>query len=639
MSTPLDLLLVEDRPEDAELVIWELKRNGFDPRWKRVDNEPDYVAALSASPQVILADFSLPEFSSMRALELLGERGLDIPFIIVSGTIGEENAVRAMTKGASDYVIKDRLARLAPVIRRTLGEVQGRIERRAAEEQLRKLSRAVEQSPVSIVITDTAGLIEYVNPKFVAITGYSPEEVIGKKTSILKSGTMPPEEYKRLWEVISGGGEWRGEFYNRKKNGELFWEFASISPIRDAGGLTTHFLAVKEDVTEKKKLEAQILQAQRMETIGALAGGMAHDLNNILSPILMCAPLLRRRLAPDRFETIVSTIEMSAERGAEIVRQVLTFSRGVQCERRLLGLGSLVMEMVRMAQTTFPKSICIEPILSEGLWSVMADATQLHQVLLNLSVNARDAMPAGGLLSIAASNVWLGESAMESIPGARPGEYVLLEISDTGSGIAPEILDKIFDPLFTTKDVGKGTGLGLSTVAGIIKGHDGFISVQSRLGQGTIFRIFLPAVVHATDKAAIPEPVPRMRRGDGQLILIVDDEASIRTMTQAVLEMHGYRTLLASDGSEGIALFAKQADSIALVLTDIMMPFIDGLTLIRALRRIRPDVRFIAATGHAEKARLADLNTLNVSALLHKPFTSEMLLEALAEVLHPQAVE
>ncbi|MDB6170884.1 MAG: response receiver sensor histidine kinase response regulator [Chthoniobacteraceae bacterium] len=631
MMTPLNVLLVEDSPEDAELVILELRRGGFAPQWRRVETESEYLDALESVPQIILADFSMPEFSSMRALELLGERSAEIPFIIVSGTIGEENAVRAMTKGASDYVIKNRLGRLAPVVRRTLEEVQERIKHRAAEEQVRKLSRAVEQSPVSIVITDTAGIIEYVNPKFVEVTGYRAEEVNGRKASILKSGETPPEVYEGLWQVITNGGEWRGEFRNRKKNGELFWEFASISAIRDARGQITHFLAVKEDITEKKKLEAQIIQAQRVETIGTLAGGMAHDLNNILSPILMCTPMLRRPLAPERFETIVSTIEMSAERGAEIVRQVLTFSRGIQRERCPLSFGLLVTEMVRLARTTFPKSIRIEPVVPEALWNVNGDATQLHQVLLNLSVNARDAMPAGGTLSIAASNVALESS--ESVPGARPGEYVLLEVSDTGCGIPVETLDKIFDPLFSTKAVGKGTGLGLSTVTSIVKGHGGFITVKSQCGQGSTFRVFLPAIGKQEIEAAISAPIPAAPHGGDQLILVVDDEASIRTVVQAVLELHGYRTLLASDGSEGIAVFAAQPDAISLVITDIMMPFIDGLTLIRAVRRMRPELPIIVATGYAEKARLTDLGTLNIAALLNKPFTAEMLLEAITKAL------
>src|ERR1035437_4795938 len=318
-------------------------------------------------------------------------------------------------------------------------------ERNRMDEQLRQLSRAVEQSPASIVITDPDGNITYVNARFTELTGYTFAEAVGKKTNILKSGEMPAEIYEQLWQSIKAGREWRGEFHNKKKNGELYWESASISPITNEAGKITHFLAVKEDITDKKKLAAQFLRSQRMESIGHLAGGIAHDLNNILMPILLSVEFLREEVKSEEGLSMLETLETSARRGADIVKQVLTFARGVEGRHVLLQPSHLVKEMTQIIRETFPKGITLKTDLLKSQWMVSGDATQLHQVLLNLSVNARDAMPQGGTLGLAIEDVWLDADAVQFTPGGKPGSYVQLKVSDTGTGIPPEIADKIFE--------------------------------------------------------------------------------------------------------------------------------------------------------------------------------------------------
>jgi CheY-like chemotaxis protein len=367
------------------------------------------------------------------------------------------------------------------------------------------------------------------------------------------------------------------------------------------------------------------MRAQRLENIGTLASGVAHDLNNILTPILMCAQTLRDGLSGEDQESAISLIEASGQRGANVVKQMLTFARGVEGERVSIQPSHLVHEMVDIAQRTFPKSIEITARCPEDLYSVKGDTTQLHQVLLNISLNARDAMPDGGKLVLAAENFDVDEHYASMTPEAKPGPYVLLQISDTGSGMSRETIEKIFDPFFTTKDFGKGTGLGLSTALGIVKSHGGFISVHSEVGKGTVFKIFLPA------EQCSPSPLSSEMRvapaeGHDELVLVVDDEQNILRVIKSVLQMHKYSVICAGDGVEAVALFAQQMESIGVVLTDIAMPYMDGVALVRALRKLKPNIPIIAFTGDAHHARLDELRAMNVNSFLIKPFNSEDLL-------------
>jgi nitrogen-specific signal transduction histidine kinase len=385
-------------------------------------------------------------------------------------------------------------------------------------------------------------------------------------------------------------------------------------------------------VTEEKRLAAQFLRAQRMESIGTLAGGIAHDLNNVLAPIMMAIEVLRSKISDPGGQRILTTIETSAKRGADIVRQVLAFGRGVKGDRILVQLKHVINEVVKIAGETFPKSIEIKTDIPRDLWTVSADPTQMHQVLLNLLVNARDAMPKGGTLTISAENIKLDESYSPMHPEAKPGAHVSIVITDTGTGIPTDIREKIFEPFFTTKEIGMGTGLGLSTTLAIVKSHAGFINLESELGHGTTFSVYIPATGTASSVAAAIEETD-LPMGNGELILVIDDESAIREITRETLESYGYKVLSASDGAEGVAAFAENKKKIKAVITDIMMPVMDGTAAILALRKINPDVKIIATSGMTSKGQITPPLDSNVQAFLTKPYTAEKLLKALAATL------
>jgi CheY-like chemotaxis protein len=369
-----------------------------------------------------------------------------------------------------------------------------------------------------------------------------------------------------------------------------------------------------------------------MESIGTLAGGIAHDLNNLLSPILMSVQLLQLKVQDEASRKMLEILQTNAERGSEMIKQILSFARGVSGERIPVQLKHLIKEVAKILKETFPRSIEINFKTSPELWLVNGDATQLHQVMMNLCINARDAMPSNGRLTLEADNCAVDETYAEMTPDAKPGNYVCITVADTGTGISTENLNRIFDPFFTTKEIGHGTGLGLSTVLGIVKGHHGFINVYSEAGKGSQFRIYLPA-----SEAAQAKPVPSspadLPFGQGELILVVDDESSIREIAKTTLEAFNYRVIIANDGAEAIALFAQQQADIKVVVTDIMMPVMDGLALIRALRKLAPRLPIIASSGLTENARAAEAADEGVKAFLAKSYTAGTLLKLLADVL------
>jgi PAS domain S-box-containing protein len=409
---------------------------------------------------------------------------------------------------------------------------------------------------------------------------------------------------------------------------------ARISPIIHADGTCDRVCILARDMTEQKKLEAQFLRAQRVESIGTLASGVAHDLNNILSPILMGAAVLRRSELGSSDEKILSTIELCAHRGADIVRQVLTFARGAEGDRLNLPAAPLIRDVATIAQETFPKKIAVRTRIAESIWPVVGDPTQLHQVLINLSVNARDAMPGGGTLTLGVENFAVDEHYASMMPGARPGPYVRLDVIDTGMGIPSQNLDKIFDPFFTTKELGHGTGLGLSTVIGIVKSHGGFMSVYSEVGRGSTFRVYLPAKIDEPETLN-ESPDAVFPLAEGELLLLVDDEKPILQIAQALLQGHGYQVLTAADAAEALALFAVRKDDIQVVLTDLSMPVMDGIALIRTLQKMKPDVRVIASTGRGgQEQHSQELEELNVHSCLTKPYNKTKLLKTLHDALH-----
>jgi signal transduction histidine kinase/ActR/RegA family two-component response regulator len=386
------------------------------------------------------------------------------------------------------------------------------------------------------------------------------------------------------------------------------------------------------DLTQRKKLEQQFLRAQRMESIGTLAGGVAHDLNNMLTPILMSIDLLRLGEEDNRRLRTLQAIEESARRGSDLIQKLLAFARGSDKRRTAINVATIIKEIALVAQDALLKHIEVKVEMPDDLWTVSADPTGLHQVFMNLCVNAKDAMPRGGLLRLSARNLWLDRTFAAMQAEAKEGPYVVIEVEDTGVGMEPAVLERIFEPFFTTKELGDGTGLGLSTALGIVKSHGGILQVESKRGKGSMFRIHLPADVCQAQQAAITAPTaPPL--GNGELVLVVDDEASIRQITKQTLEGFGYNVLLASDGVEAAALFAERGSNISAVVTDLMMPVMDGRLTMQVMRKMNPDVRLIAISGFCNSETPEQLGLMGVKSFLKKPFTGEALLKTLAEVL------
>lgn len=644
MKTPLHVLIAEDSTSDAELILRELRQSGFAPEWVRVESEGAYVEGLHAGIDIVLSDYQMPQFSGPRALELLNASGLDIPFIIVSGTIGEDIAVEVMRLGASDYLIKDRLTRLGPAVSHAMDEARLRRERKVVEDSLRAsqamMATAQEIGHFGSWECELTGARELRwSDEMFRIAGYEPGAVAMNEG--LFFGLVHPDDQEAIREAVAVAIRERGAYsiVHRlvRPGGEerIVHEMAHI--FYDDEGMPLRMVGTAHDITERRKLELQALRSQRMESIGTLAAGIAHDLNNILAPIMMSVPLLRMEMTAEAREDVIATVEMSAERGAQIVKQVLTFGRGVEGVKCPLQIGKVIQEIVAIMHGTFPKDISVHSKTQPGLWPILGDATQMHQVLLNLCINARDAMPEGGKLCVSVRNLMVDGNYSSMVPGITAGPYVVLEVSDTGSGIPAEIMERIFDPFFTTKSIGQGTGLGLSSVLGIVKNHGGHVNVTSVPGKGTTFQIFLPAAIDtvvAPNHSGPPQCPPS---GNGEVILVVDDEESVRGAVRTVLGAYGYRTLQAADGTEALAVFAQNSSSISLVLTDLMMPHMGGVTLMRALHAMKPSLPVIASTGLGKKANLAALREMKIETVLSKPYNADTLLRAVQEVLHPAA--
>jgi len=508
-------------------------------------------------------------------------------------------------------------------------------ERKRAEERLKEQADMLDRAHDAIIVRNfNDRRIVFWNTGAERLYGWSASEAIGQPVDQLILAN--PGELGAISMELLSTGEFRGELKEITKDKKELTVEVWSTLILNSDGTPRSVLSINNDITEQKKLEAQLLRAQRLESIGTLASGVAHDLNNILTPILICSQALRSELGEEDRQSAISLIEGSAHRGAGIVKQVLTFARGVQGERVLIKPSYLIEEIVDIARKTFPKSIEIIGRYPDDLWSIEGDPTQLHQVLLNLSVNARDAMPNGGSLVVWAENFIVDEHYASMTPEARAGQFVALRVSDTGSGMPRAMIDKIFDPFFTTKEVGKGTGLGLSTVLGIVKSHGGFISVYSEQGKGTTFKLFMPATVTREELQQSKSSVVPIQ-GNGELILVVDDEPNILGVTKMILEKHRYDVLSAHDGTEALAIFAQQMQSIRLVLTDISMPYMDGAALARALRKMKSDLPIIASTGQGEQAGLADFAALGVTNILAKPYNTEQLLTAVHDTLQEKS--
>ncbi len=511
--------------------------------------------------------------------------------------------------------------------------IQSKEEQNLLQQQLLELQLAVDTSGEIVFITNQEGIFQYVNPAFTRLYGYSSEEVIGKVTPrILKSGKLNLELYSNFWQKLLNKEVYKGELLNKAKDGKLLNVEVSVSPIVDHHSVLLGFLAIQRDVTERKQIEEQYYRSQRLESLGTLAGGIAHDLNNVLAPIMLAVELLKKQYKGDQSQSMIETLERSAVRAKGIIQQILTFARGSDGERLELQPKYIIKEIEKIVQETFPRSIECKNEISKNLKMIVGDVTQLHQVMLNLCVNARDAMPNGGRLLLKAENCVINEENPPIHVDAKPGEYVVLSVTDTGMGMSKDIQIRIFDPFFTTKEHGKGTGLGLATVYSLVKSHGGFITVQSEPEKGSCFSVYIPAALYAqeTVQGAKEEKLPV---GNGEHILVVDDEASVRDITKQTLELFGYKVSQASDGTEAIAMYAKHRYSIDVVLTDIMMPIMDGYATIRALKKINPELIIIAASGLVADEEIIKTTIGTIEAFIQKPFTPAKLLVTLDTLL------
>ncbi len=510
-------------------------------------------------------------------------------------------------------------------------------ERKQAEDRLRQQARLLDLAHDAIMVRDMEDRVEFWNHGAEELYGWTAAEVQGRKASAFLYQDEPASTAAARAAVIENG-KWTGECTHKCKDGGTVTVRSRWTVVRDELAAPKSILIINTDVTEQKKLETHLLRAQRLESIGTLASGVAHDLNNILTPILICAEVLKGNPVRDDLPALVSMIEESAKRGANVVKQVLTFARGIEGERVVIKPSHLIQEIIDIAQKTFSKTIEIVGRYTDDLWSIKCDPTQLHQVLLNLSVNARDAMPNGGMITMGAENFHVDEHYASMTPGAKPGPHVMFCVCDSGGGMSRAVIDKIFDPFFTTKEIGKGTGLGLSTVLGIVKTHGGFISVYSEPGKGTTFKLFLPATTTDEDLRQLKSSVVPIQ-GNGEQILVVDDEPNILGITKKILEKHRYNVLSASDGLEALAIFAQQMKSISLVLTDFSMPYMDGVALVRSLKKMRPDLSIVASTGQSEQAGVAEFQSLGVKNFLTKPYNTERLLATIDDTLHGRESE
>ena len=631
----MKILHLEDSPGDAEL-IREILMGEFPACAITVAKARDsFLVGITdqPAPDLILSDFSLPAFDGFAALALARQHAPDVPFVFLSGSIGEERAIAAVRGGAYDYVLKDNLARLPVVIRRAIDDFAQRHHRKAGERRLLELAGVIERATEAIVVSDMSGRITLWNDGAARLYGIRSGDAVGRPAEeILTHNVLGHLRAAR--DATLETGEFQQELSITTRDGRNIVIDLRMTLVRDDSGRPTARLSVASDITEKKRLEEQFLRAQRLESLGMLSAGIAHDLNNVLAPVLMSASLLRHRATAPEDLRVLDILEKSAQRGSALVRQILGFAHGTSGGFRLTPVKHLLRDVSDVITATFPKSITLEENVPGDLWSIHANPTQIHQVLLNLAVNARDALlPRGGTLRLRAKNIRLTEPEVRALGGAQPGAFVLLEVGDTGTGMTPDVLARIWEPFFTTKGEGRGTGLGLATVRGIAAAHGGFVTVETQIGHGTTFRVYFPAEHLAVDQGPA-DTVGTLPHGKGELILVVDDEADVREVAAAILTKHGYRVITCADGVEAIALFIERSAEIRAVVSDINMPNLDGHALATVVHDLRPDMKIVVMTGLGSSGSPHAPQTEEFAATIQKPFTVETLLRVLHRIFH-----
>jgi two-component system cell cycle sensor histidine kinase/response regulator CckA len=751
------ILHLEDNDLDAALVRKLVTAEWPACQITRVSSRFAYSGELQLRQfDLILSDYTLDSFNGFEALALAQQRVPDTPFILLSGTVGEDRAIDAVRAGARDYVLKDQIKRLTAAIHRALkedeererrhqaerhnrelagfinkarealivfdlearitfwnhgaerllgwaaadvasqtadrlfglaaagpiahalqatsdhGEWTGEVEvctkggqsrllefrislisddrgrpqarlaictditeQKLAERRLREQAEMLDQAREGIIITDLEGRVLYWSAGAERVYGWQSDEAAGKTVDQLFPDEEDMRQLLKARTITLAEGSWHGVVHLSDRLGRPRVIEIRRTLIRDETGKPKAHLSITSDVTEQKRLEEQLLKAQRLENIGLLAAGIAHDLNNMLAPTLMAAPVLRKAVTDPGALRLLDILEKGAERGVALIRQILTFSQGTGGTPELVQIQHLLRDVSMFLAVTFPKSIKVEERFAPDLWPASANPSQIHQVLLNLCINARDAMPQGGNLFLRAENCLLDEAAAAAIEGGRAGAFVVLQVEDTGTGIAPDVLARMWEPFVTTKAVGKGTGLGLSTVRGIIKNHGGFIQLHTGAGRGSSFRIYLPAA--GIEDRRLGQAVPATPRGKGELILVVDDERPVRDLIGNMLTRQGYRVLAAGDGIEATSFFAKHANEIRLVVSDLNMPGLDGAMLAHVLKRMNSNVRVLLVSGldSPGENRPGFRPEEFTGLFLRKPFRAEVLLTKVGELLQP----
>ncbi|MBC2694978.1 MAG: response regulator [Desulfobacteraceae bacterium] len=638
----LHLLILEDNPDDAELAVKELEHKGFNVKWTRVDTEEAFRKALAKKPDLILADYSLPSFDCPAALEVYRQLRLEIPLIVVSGTIGEEVAVECMKSGVTDYVLKDNLSRLSPVVKRALEEIKIYRKSRQAEEALReseeKYRTLYNSSRDAIMILEPDKGFLSGNPATVKMFGYQNEdEFISLTPTALSPGYQPDgdlsvEKSQKMISIAMEQGSHFFEWKHKRVNGEEFYSTVLLTRMKLYGKKVLQ--ATVRDITEHKKLEIQLRQSQKMEAIGILAGGVAHDFNNLLTVIIGNAHLALMNIIKDEsLRKEIEEIKKAGDKAVSLTRQLLAFSRKQLVQPNILDINELLTDMEKMLGRLIGEDIELLTIPAPALWRVEIDPGQIEQVIMNLAINAKDAMPKGGNLTIGTANSDLNENYFREygIEGKKSGHYVMLAVSDTGSGMDKKTREHIFEPFFTTKEVGKGTGLGLSTVYGIIKQNNGFIWVYSEPGKGTTFKVYLPKVKNANPKEKKQTPVDNP--GGSETVLIVEDDDNLRKFAQKALRQHGYKLLVAENGEDALKVCKEYDGQIDLMITDVVMPKMSGREVADRLQPFYPQMKVIYMSGYTDNA-IVHHGVLEPGLnFLEKPFTPKGLARKVRETL------
>lgn len=638
MPTALRVLIVEDSESDAGLIIRDLQRAGYVPIYEKVQTAAEMKLALEREDwAIIIAEYSTPQFDAFAALKILQESGRDdIPFIVLSDIMGEDNAVAILKAGADDYVMKDKMARLIPAVQRELEDAKVRRKHKQAEQALRQSEQnyrsLVESSTDIIMRFDRGNRHLFVNPSVKKVFSLDPDAFIGKSQRELG---FPASEYlyweRAIQQVFETGKSFNAELQSKREKGYVTIDLRLLPEFSEDGKVRA-VMGFARDITKERFTEAQLRHAQKMEAIGTLAGGIAHDFNNLLQAILGYGEiiLLNKNKNDRDFEKLQHIIR-AAKRGSELTRQLLTFSRKVESKLQPLELNHIIENIQTMMDRTIPKMIKIEYRLSPNLLNINADASQMEQVLINLAVNAMDAMPRGGTLAITTENVIVNEDDPPPYPEITPGEYAQLTVSDTGQGMDIDTLQYIFDPFFTTKESGKGTGLGLSMVYGIVKNHNGHIICYSELNRGTTFKIFLPAIEplgRPLETVAMEKP-----QGGTETILLIDDEEFIRDLGKQILTTFGYSVFTAPDGENALELYRNQKNIIDLIILDLIMPGMGGRECLLGLLDIDPRARIVIASGHTIDGPVRDIVNMGALDFIHKPYGLRQMLKVVREVL------